>query len=92
VKHALGKSILIPLVCCLAFGAAYVSVSRVFGEATPTAPATTPEASVIPDSTSTPTLESAATPNDTSPTAPAQTRAPGSPRSFDELGERAAAG
>jgi hypothetical protein len=94
VKQALGKSVLIPLVCCLAFGAAYVSVHRTFGQEAPTAPATTPEvsASVTPDSTSTPALESTATPDDTSPTAPVQTRAPGSPPSFDELGERAAAG
>lgn len=92
MKHALGKSVLIPLVCCLAFGVAYVSVHRTFGQEAPTAPATTPEASVTPDSTSTPRSESTATPDDTSPTAPVQTRAPGSPPSFDELGERAAAG
>jgi len=93
VKHALGKSVLIPLVCCLAFGVAYVSVHRTFGQEAPTAPATTPEASVTPDSTSTPRSESTATPDDTSPTAPAQTPASdGSPPSFDELGERAAAG
>jgi len=94
VKQALVKSVLIPLVCCLAFGVSYVSVSRVFGEAPPTDPAVTPEvsASVTPDSTSTPALESTATPDGTSPTAPVQTRAPGSPRSFGDLGERAAAG
>jgi hypothetical protein len=92
VKQALGKSVLIPLVCCLAFGAAYVSVHRTFGQDAPTEPAVTPEASVIPDSASTPTLEPTATPNGTSPTAPAQTRAPGSLPSLDEIGERAAAG
>jgi hypothetical protein len=94
VKQALGKLVLIPLVCCLAFGAAYVSVDRTFGQGEPTEPAATPEvsASVTPDSISPPTLESTATPDDTSPTTPVQTRAPGSPPSFDELGERAAAG
>ena len=75
MKQALVKSILIPLVCCLAFGAGYVSVHRTFGQEEPTAPATTPEASVIPDSTSPPTLESTAMPDDTSPTTPVQTRA-----------------
>ena len=94
MKNALGKLVLIPLVCCLAFGAAYVSVDRVFGEATPTDPAVTPEvsASVTPDAISTPLLEPTATPDETSPTAPVQTRAPGSRPSSDELGERAAAG
>ncbi|MCJ7490930.1 MAG: hypothetical protein MUP15_02030 [Dehalococcoidia bacterium] len=94
MKQALVKSVLIPLVCCLAFGAAYVSVHRTFGQEAPTAPAATPEvsASVTPDSTSTPPLEPTAMPDDTSPTAPVQTRAPGSPPSFDELGEPAPAG
>jgi hypothetical protein len=94
VKHAPGKSVLIPLICCLAFGVAYVSVHRAFGQGVPIAPTTTPEvsASVTPDSTATPALESTATPDDTSPTAPVQTRAPGSPPSFDEFGDRAAAG
>ena len=90
MKHALGKSVLIPLVCCLAFGAAYVSVNRTFGQGAPTTPEVS--ASVIPDSMSTPTLESTAMPDDTSPTAPVQTRTPGSPPSSDELGDRAAAG
>jgi hypothetical protein len=93
VKHAAARSILIPLVCCLAFGAAYVSVNRTFGQEAPTAPAVTPEASVIPDSTPTPTLGATATPDGTSPTTPAQTPASdGSPPSFDELGELAAEG
>lgn len=41
MKQALGKSALIPLVCCLAFGVSYVSVHRTFGQGEPTAPAMT---------------------------------------------------
>jgi hypothetical protein len=94
VKNALGKSTLILLVCCLAFGAAYVSVNRVFGETTPTDPTVTPQvvATVMPHSTSTPTSESDATPDDASPATPVQTLTPGGAPSFDDLGDLAVEG
>jgi len=59
VKDALRKSVLIPLTCCLAFGGAYLSASRVFGQTAPPGPTAMPEvlASVTPDSSSAPILK-----------------------------------
>jgi hypothetical protein len=98
VKHPLARSSILFFLCCLAFGAAYLSVNRASGQGEAPEPVATADgtAAATTDPGLIATKETAGTPEDTSPpsaTAPAETPEPGNaPRSFDELGEPAAAG